>query len=159
MWFTFIFYGILFYMIICLLKAHKVNKIIRISLIIFSLIGLIIFVYSADYTLLERRIWYNCSPYVELTYFLMMILGMIARYITKAIDDRNERITKIEKIGDYSTKPKVQFDGWNFSYPFFVSILTFGFLLQQIKTETLNISEVVLSFQTGFFWQTILGKN
>lgn len=38
----------------------------------------------------------------------------------------------------------------------FVSVVTFGALVTQLKDHTLSVSNATLSFQTGFFWQTIL---
>ena len=46
-------------------------------------------------------------------------------------------------------KPSIEFDAWEFSYPLFVSVITFGTLLSQLEGNVLNVANIVLSFQTG----------
>ncbi len=81
---------------------------------------------------------------------------MIARYMTNAIEVRREKISALQKQGGAYSTPSLAFDIWEFSYPLFVSVVTFGGLLSQLKDHTLSLANAVLSFQTGFFWQTIL---
>jgi hypothetical protein len=102
----------------------------------------------------EGDAWYERSPMKEAIAFSLMLLGMTARYFTKAIEERRAKYT-----ADPTKKHSIRFDFWEFSYPLFVSVITFGVLLQQLGSEELNLANLVLSFQTGFFWQTILGRS
>ena len=99
--------------------------------------------------------WYESTPGLQIVLFLLMIVGMASRYITKAIELRKERIAEFRKSGAPFVKPNLEFDVWEFSYPMFLSVVTYGALLAQIKEPTLTLSNCVLSYQTGFFWQTI----
>lgn len=84
-----------------------------------------------------------------------MIIGMMIRYITKAIEKRKKQIKKTKS--DIS-KSKIEFDKWEFAYPFLLSFLTFAALMQIIQDDSITFSNSVISFQFGFFWQTILNK-
>jgi hypothetical protein len=108
----------------------------------------------------ETRVW-NETPFRELILFALMIVGMAARYMTHAIELRRERIKELSKEqgGIRGRKPKLEFDAWEFSYPLFVSVVTFGALLSQIGDSFLTLANTILSFQTGFFWQTVLAKR
>jgi hypothetical protein len=88
-----------------------------------------------------------------------MILGMMSRYLTKAIDVRRERIQELEQAGAPFKKPGIDFDAWEFSYPFFVSVITYGLLMSQMERDDITVPNIALSFQTGFFWQTILAAK
>ena len=103
--------------------------------------------------------WYETSPYVEALFFVVMLAGMIARYITKAIEIRREKIAELQREGGNFTKPMLEFDAWEFSYPLFVSVVTYGALLSQLKDHSFSIGNATLSFQTGFFWQTLLATK
>lgn len=110
-------------------------------------------------TLGPQEAWYESTPAPEIYYFVVMLFGMAARYITRAIEMRRERIAQLEKLGEPFNTPGLEFDRWEFSYPFFLSIVTYGALLPQLSDATFNVTSTILSFQTGFFWQTILGAR
>jgi hypothetical protein len=50
-------------------------------------------------------------------------------------------------------------DRWDFVYPMLFAVPTFGALLSQIQAQALASTHVVLAFQTGFFFQTILKRG
>ncbi|MGA3049642.1 MAG: hypothetical protein ABSD67_23760 [Terracidiphilus sp.] len=100
--------------------------------------------------------WYKESPIPESCFFFLMLVGMASRYFTRAIEVRRERIVAVKKRGGAFDKPGLEFDAWEFSYPLFLSVVTFGALLTQIKDDGISIRNMILSFQTGFFWQTLL---
>jgi len=109
-------------------------------------------------TLLGAESWYDRQPWEDVVLFVMMILGMAARYVTKEIEDRRRRIDELRRAGDPS-KPGLQFDSWEFAYPLFFSVVTFGALLGQLQNSAISLANMILSFQTGFFWQTLLKRN
>lgn len=110
-------------------------------------------------TLGVKSSWYDESPAKELLYFGVMLLGMMARYLTKAIETRREKIEELRRLNTDFKKPSIEFDAWEFAYPFFISFITFGLLMSQMEKDTVNIPNIALSFQTGFFWQTILSAK
>jgi hypothetical protein len=92
--------------------------------------------------------WFNTSPFRELILFSLMLVGMIARVLSVAIENRGRNNNK-----------GVVVDRWDFVYPMLFAVPTFGALLSQTHSETLALTNVILAFQTGFFWQTILKKG
>jgi hypothetical protein len=100
--------------------------------------------------------WYDGGAVCELMFFLLMLVGMAARYVTKAIEVRRAKISELEKAGKDFVKPGLEFDAWEFSYPLFLSVVTYGALVSQMKDQSLTLANATLSFQTGFFWQTLL---
>lgn len=154
-------YGTCFSILIWVIQHKKSNKFIRLTFLFISILAILLSYIIPSKTFLGSESWYNISPYREIIYFIIMILGMSARYITNAIEVRREKIIKLKKSSKYNKKSKVKLDldVYEFSYPFFFSIITFGMLLKQIEAETITVSSVVLSFQNGFFWQTVLKKE
>jgi hypothetical protein len=108
---------------------------------------------------LSDSTWYDVSPSRELLLFALMSAGMACRYLTRQIERRSEKIRKLERASGEFDKPRIEFDAWEFSYPFFVSVVTFAAVLSQIQGEHLGLADVILSFQTGFFWQTVLASR
>jgi hypothetical protein len=112
----------------------------------------------------EGEKWYNLSPFYQIIFFLIMTTGMAVRYVAKAIEDRRDKIRKLKIEADKDgmvklVKPGLEFDMWEFSYPFLFSVVTFGALLSQVDSKAVTIANIILSFQTGFFWQTLLKKE
>ncbi|MBN2286673.1 MAG: hypothetical protein JXI43_09520 [Tissierellales bacterium] len=166
MWLSIIIYGSVFSLAIWVIQRSKWRLIFRIPMLAGTLIILSLAIYYDIVTglsFLGNTSWYNTPPYVQILFFILMLLGMGVRYMTKAIEERRVKISALrKKHGDKKfEKPELEFDVWEFSYPFFFSVITFGLLLKQMdaKTLTLTISNTILSFQTGFFWQTILKKD
>jgi hypothetical protein len=95
--------------------------------------------------------WADTSPFRELILFALMLLGMVARVLSVAIEHR--------KGLDETKRGVVTVDRWDFVYPMLLAIPTFAALLSQTRTETLTVANIALAFQTGFFWQTILKKG
>lgn len=97
------------------------------------------------------------SPYREILLFLAMLAGMAARFFTRAIENRRERIATARAAGQ-TRRIKIEFDIWEFVYPMITSVMTYGLLLQQIPEGRLSVATFVLAFQNGFFWQTLIGQ-
>lgn len=103
--------------------------------------------------------WWEISPWREMTLFVSLLLGMAIRYLTKAIEERREKLAEWRAAGSSGNRPGIEVDKWEFAYPLLVSAITFGTLLSQIKNNQLTMENVLLSFQTGFFWQTLLAAR
>ncbi|MDM0118073.1 hypothetical protein QTI66_39050 [Variovorax sp. J22R133] len=99
--------------------------------------------------------WFDASPWRELILFLLMVLGMFARTLSLAIEARRARL----KAAPRSKKTGIALDVWDLFYPFLFSVITFGSLMVQIGERDLSLVNLVLAFQTGFFWQTILQRS
>ncbi|MHC2289880.1 hypothetical protein [Bradyrhizobium barranii] len=89
------------------------------------------------------------TPFREFILFGLLLVGMVARVVSVAI----------EKRGDEQKNKGLDIDRWQFIYPMLFAIPTFAGLLSQIKTPELSLTDIVLAFQTGFFWQTILKRD
>jgi hypothetical protein len=157
---TFVVSGILISLVIWVVQRHQWKMSIRLLSAAATLVVLGAFVYlQGGPATLGAEKWYETSPYLELFFFLLMLTGMAARYVTKAIEIRRDKIAELQKQGVPVVKPKLEFDIWEFSYPLFVSVVTYGALLSQLKDHTFSVSNATLSFQTGFFWQTVLAAK
>lgn len=117
---------------------------LAVTIIVTSVIG-----YSGSVTL-GREAWFDVSPFRELLLFALMLLGMAARVVSLAIESSRAK-------NKSAKRPIVS--RWDFIYPMLFAVPTFGALLTQVTSETLTTANVVLAFQTGFFWQTILKRS
>ncbi len=89
--------------------------------------------------------------------FGSMLIGMMSSYLNKLINERRETIEARRKTGD-NTKPALDFDVWDFIQPYLVSLITFSFIVTRVDKNDL-INDLILGFETGFFWQTILAHK
>jgi hypothetical protein len=160
MMFFFILFGILFTALVWTIQRQSLRWPLRLPICIIILFSCIltIYFYIPEKTLGDL-FWYDQRPYNEIILFVMMLFGMAARYITKSIEQRRKEIVKLKKSGRKFDKPGLEFDMWEFSYPLFISVITFGTLLPQIDNTRLTLTNAILGFQTGFFWQTLLTKK
>jgi hypothetical protein len=158
---TFFASGTLVALAIWFVQRNSWKVWVRVLSSLVTLAALLLFFYfqTGPSTLGGEAKWYNTSPYVEVLFFSLMLAGMGARYITKAIEVRREKIAELKRQGGTFTNPKIEFDLWEFSYPLFISIITYGILASQIKDHSFSTANATLSFQTGFFWQTLLAKQ
>jgi drug/metabolite transporter (DMT)-like permease len=102
--------------------------------------------------------WFDQSPVREMIFFLTMAIGMTAYTLTVAIEKRRAQLAEWRSGGQKGAKPGIELDAWEFSYPFLFSTMTFGGLLAQIGDVGVEVSTIVIAFQTGFFWQTVFDK-
>ena len=158
--FNFILIGLIFTTIVWVFQRPRLIPIIKIPVLSILTIcfGMLLY-FVADDIFLGDEPWYQKSPFKELILFFLMLFGMVARYMTKTIDDRRNKLKELMEKSRNFRKPKLNFDIWEFSYPLFFSVITFGSLLSQIKGDNLSLVNIILSFQTGFFWQTLLNKE
>jgi hypothetical protein len=98
----------------------------------------------------EDGAWYEASPVKQGLGLVMIILGMAAKYLFDAIENRRTRI----RAGEHGAQ--IAFDRWDFLQPFVVSSLVFGSFWKGYGNEVLSVEYLTVGFQTGFFWQTIL---
>jgi hypothetical protein len=98
----------------------------------------------------------NESPLRELILFLVMLLGMMARMLSLAIEQR-----RTAKAAGRRPNPQLglKLDRWDFVYPTLFAVPTFCGLLSQLPAQILSWAILALAFQNGFFWQTILKRQ
>lgn len=169
MWIPFIAFGLTACALVALYGTIRRSNAPRSRWIVALLLllvgaGLIIALTSFRFgtqTLSEEAPWFDRTPYREGMLFLFMLGGMVARFVTLAIEERRSAIkaraassTQAERMPGVP----IRFDIWELVYPMMVSVITFGVLLKQIDASQLSVASIVMSFQTGFFWQTILTR-
>jgi hypothetical protein len=101
----------------------------------------------------QEHFWQR-TPLKEFLLFLVMCLGMAAKYLWDLIEIRRSRNANLSQ-GE--RKHGIAFDPWEFAQPLLISAIVFGTVLNVV--EAINPSAFVFSFQNGFFWQTIFKKN
>jgi hypothetical protein len=84
---------------------------------------------------------------------------MVARSLTEAIEQRRAAIEAARSAGKGSRRPRLRLDPWEFSYPLFVSVVVFAGVRAAAGGAPLTVATMLLSFQNGFFWQTILRRQ
>lgn len=84
-------------------------------------------------------------PWVGVVYFVAMVVGMFAHTTWDAINKR--------KAG----KDPV-FDRWLYFRPALVAPIIFIAVLKLVGGSSFDFAALLLSFQNGFFWQTVLSK-
>jgi hypothetical protein len=160
-WLGFIVDGLLIALAVWISQRRKIRplwRLLSVALVVCAL-GFLLYLQETPKTLGGSTPWYRRESVQDAGLFVLMLLGMAARYFTRAIEVRREKIAALAKAGDQFKKPGLEFDMWEFSYPLFVSVITFGVLLSQLSVQVITITSAVLSFQTGFFWQTLLAAK
>jgi hypothetical protein len=109
---------------------------------------------AAPQTLGREPAWYDAAPFREVILFALMLSGMAARVVSLAIEQRRAPEGGVPRTGN-----ALKIDRWEFVYPMLFAVPMFGAILAQVKDDGLTISNAILAFQTGFFWQTILKKQ
>jgi len=160
MWLIFIVIGGILSLLLWVFQRKKLSYLIKFAtiLVLISILGIFIFLNTEGVFLGDVK-WYDKNIVREFILFIMMLMGMSARYITILIEQRQEKIKSLRKKKKDFEKPKIEFDVWEFSYPMFISVITFGVLLKQLESNSITITNIVISFQNGFFWQTLLKKE
>jgi hypothetical protein len=150
-WISFLVVGLLLTGLLAILTKRRISQLIRVATIV--VIAIVVYgltVIEGPVHLGEQLPWYQASPYREIILFVFMIFGMMARVLSAAIEERRNRMR------DGTQAPGLNLDFWESTYPLLFSVITFGALLTQVGDNNLGVTVIVLAFQTGFFWQTII---
>lgn len=100
----------------------------------------------------EGEDWYQIAPWKHLILFLVMFLGMITNYLFEFIQTR---------IKAKESKGKIklpQFIWEKMVLPLVVAGILFSYFWGQHSGEAMGLTVIFISYQNGFFWQTILEK-
>jgi hypothetical protein len=150
-WFSFVVIGLVLTGFLSIITRRRLSRTVRIV----TIIGMAAAVYGLTAIehplhLGEEIAWYQISPYREIVLFVFMVLGMLARVLSAAIEERRSQVRQ------GNAAPALRLDIWESAYPLLFSVMTFGALLTQVGESKLTVAVIVLAFQTGFFWQTII---
>lgn len=160
---TYAFIGnglIIAFLIWIITNSHIINLFkILISISLVCAFIFLTFVSSPLPTLSTDGPLINLTPYKEIIFYCFMIIGILFRMLSKAIDDYSKELKKWQKDKG-NQKPKVEFDPWvSVVNPIILSVASFGLLLSQIRSQKVTLMSLILCFETGFFWQTTARKN
>jgi hypothetical protein len=108
-----------------------------------------------DQRFLSTDAWHDTTPLREAVLFALMLAGMAARTLSVAIEQR--RVAASTSAD--GSPPPVRLEAWDFLYPFLVSFITFGAVIEFVGAEPLKIPQLILAFQNGFFWQTVVNRS
>jgi len=159
-WLTFVVLGLLASALVWLLQRRRWPFWLRLPAAAFALAALAIAMFVAgENTFLGEVAWYDETPAREVILFLLMLAGMAARSLSVAIEERRQEAMKLGTAGQPVASVPLRIDVWELFYPMLFSVITFGALLSQVGDGTLNVAAVVLAFQTGFFWQTVIKEH
>ena len=130
-------------------RSRRVSSVVLFGLGVLTLLAGIATVTGA----LSSVPWFARSPVREAILFGTMGLGMIARMLSLAIEERRKARAKAPT----KPPPSLALDTWDVLYPFLSSAITFGALLEATTGRNLDLMLLLFAFQNGFFWQTVLG--
>lgn len=83
-------------------------------------------------------------PWFQISLYFAMILGMIAKYFFDIFDKGKTTKITIQKL--------------QLIKPLLVSPVVFGVVYASTNEATSDFSLLIIAFQNGFFWQTLLAK-
>ena len=156
----FILIGLIIAFSLLVFKKKNWHPILRIILLITLFVSLLLVSYLVhDGQFLGDVAWYNTSPYREIGFFIVMLIGMFASSMNRAFKNRKKTIEDLKKLGEPFEVPKMKMDLFEFFYPFLFSLITFSALMAKIGSQLMTLITISLAFQTGFFWQTLIKDN
>src|SRR5262249_1838101 len=85
-------------------------------------------------------------PWIGLVYFIAMVIGMFA-HTTWAL------------LPPKATSARPKLDAWLYLPPTLVAPIVFLAVLKLIGASGFSVESLLLSFQNGFFWQTVMSKR
>ena len=94
---------------------------------------------------IEKGTWdiLEAIPWLEVSLYLVMIVGMVAKYLYDTINTGNE----------------VSLQKWQFIKPICVSPIIFASVYAVVGKESSVVLLLLFAFQNGFFWQSILYRK
>ena len=90
--------------------------------------------------------------------FVLMLFGMVSSVLNAAIKNRRMEMAKARREGK-ATTIGLKIDKWDMFQPLLFSMITFSVLYTQVGEGSLNVGNAALSFETGFVWHTIVGRQ
>lgn len=100
----------------------------------------------------EEEMWYENAPWKHLILFACMLLGMITNYLFEYVQAR----IKAKEAGSQTQMPGFIWE--KLVLPLIIAGLVFGYFWGQHGNETIGFTVAFISYQNGYFWQTVLEK-
>jgi hypothetical protein len=133
--------GVFVVVIIALLQRKRKNAAILVTLIL--IVGLGLYIYFSIPKVTEKGDIGEIISWSDVVMYLMMLAGMLAKYFWDVIEQ----------------KKRFKIDGLQLIKPMLVSPIIFIGIVTLTVDTNLSLLHFLLSFQNGFFWQTILYKQ
>jgi len=120
-----------------------------------AIVGCILGILGAVYAFLPKVLSRGEGGWKETAWlFATMIVGMMSKYLWDLIENRR---LKLKSNTASPQKIPLDFDFWDFIQPLLVSGIVFSGVAG--SHPKLELTTILLSFQNGFFWQTILTRK
>jgi len=152
----YLFIGIsLVFLLVVFIITRKMHWALRILLILLLVI-LSVFVFTifgiTPPVRGEGEAWYQITPWKHIILFIVMLVGMITNYLFELLQ---ARIKAKESEGKLQP-PKFIWE--KLVLPLIIAGILFGYFWGQHSNEPMGMAVIFISYQNGFFWQTILEK-
>lgn len=135
-------------------RLPRWGKIVALALliIVFGLLGMILLSRPITRNVEpEEAGWYTETPWKHLLLFGAMLLGMVSNTL---FDYLNARV-RARKAGKRSM-PKLLWE--EMLMPIVIAGLVFGYFWGKHGEEEMSLASFLVSYQNGFFWQSVLEK-
>ena len=143
------------FLTVTFILSRKLNgfiKAVSTTLMVLMAIALYQFFSTTPIVRSPDQSWYEITPWKQITLIVGTLFGMIINYLLEYFQARI-RAKESEK------KQKMPKFIWEkIALPFIVAVLVFGYFWEQHGKEPISVSILLISFQNGFFWQTVLEK-
>ena len=151
-----------FVLILFISTRKKLRLSIKIGILFILIVTVIIFYQHFSFFVEKSRgvnelEWYKLAPWKHLILFASMVVGMMTNYLYEYIQ---LRIKAKEAKESGELIPLVQVFIWEkLILPLFTSVLIFGYFWSKSGEENFSLNLILIAYQNGFFWQTILSKK
>ena len=142
-----------------IVRRNRLHALVRIPVLLGCLCWFVIDAFAMrSGVFLGSSNWWQNSPWRGLIMFALMLAGMEVRVLNSAIIIMRADNAKLKAQGK-SQNARLKIDRWDLFQPAIFSLLTFSVLYGQIGNGALSVASISLSFETGFLWQTVVGKQ
>ncbi len=151
-----LFFGIsIGFLLIILIFTRRINLFLK-----FGLLLLLVFLGVFSFMILipgpptrgPEDHWYEIAPWKHFILFVSMVLGMITNYLFEYVQAR----VKAKESDGQTQMPKFIWE--KLVLPLIIAGMVFGYFWGQHGTEAMGFTVGFISYQNGYFWQTILEK-
>jgi hypothetical protein len=143
---------LIFFLLLSLTTRLKGWRRIITVVALIAMVFMLLILWHDDVILRGSRSWWRTSPFKEILLFAAMVGGMSAKYLWDLIEVRRSKMKTLK-----GQNVPLGFDGWDFFQPLLVAGIVFSGVLATLKE--MDAPTVLLSFQNGFFWQTVLKRK
>jgi len=141
-------------LLLTFILTQESNVIIKIVLLLLLavLVSIAFLIWAGPPVRSPDQSWYEIAPWRQILLITTTLFGMVSNYLLEYFQ---ARIKAKESKGKVKM-PKFVWE--KIALPFIIAILVFGYFWEQHGKEPMNFAIMLISFQNGFFWQTVLEK-